>query len=853
MSGNNFTVGTEADLNRAIETVDTATLAGNYTISLSGDIDLSHAGGPSGLYVLSLGSGVDVVIEGNGHTINGEGASSGLAVTTGHVSVSDLTIEDALAHGGAGGGFGGGGGAGLGGGLFVGPDAVVSISDVTFDDDSADGGSGGPGGGDVGGGHSSLVFAPLGNGGTAGTPGEAGDGDGAPGGTGGDGTAGGYGIAGGDGGDGGHGGQPGTDDNGASGGDGGNGGKGAMGGIGGDGGAGGNGGGGGSAIAANDIGGNAGDAGNGGDGGDGGDAEYGAGGGAGGDGGVAGGGQEGGARTSSTPAGESTDGGDGGKGGKGGDGDFGGGGGPGGHGADGGVGGTSANGGPAGANGGAGGDGGDGGDGDFGGGGGGGGAGGNGGRAGAGISAAPGSAGPGGRAGNAGLGGFGGGKGADGEAGYAGPTEDNPYVPPVAIGGAGGGGLGAGGAIFVADGGQLTVDGGLLSGGTVTGGAAGGPNAGVGSAYGAGIFIQGNDTITLATPDATVLTIGNVIADEQGSGGTGSGALAIGAGGTVNLAATNTFTGGVTITGGTLELSAAGAAGSGDIVFDAAGDPTLAFAAADAPANTITGLGAGDFIAVTDKTLSDAFYAGNGVNRTLRIDFSDGGGVTLAIGGDYAQADFSIQNNEVAVSCFLAGTHVMTEAGETRVEDIVAGDCVITDVDGVRGVAPVLWVGRRALEPARHPQPEQVQPVRISRDAFGPSRPHRDLFLSPDHAIYAEGVLIPVKHLINGTTIAQVPRRMVTYLHLELAEHAAILAEGLPCESYLDTGDRDGFAGGRMTALHPVWGSEGRDIALLMDVIGFAPLRVAGAEVDRLRAKLAEQASAARCGDPAAA
>jgi hypothetical protein len=139
---------------------------------------------------MSLGNGVDVVIEGNGYTINGEGTSSGLAVTTGHVAVSDLTIEDALARGAPGAGGGGGGGAGLGGGLFGGPDAVVGISDVTFANDPARGGPG-DGDNDTSAGHSSLVFAPLGNGGTAGTPGEAGEGDGAPGGTGGDGTAGG--------------------------------------------------------------------------------------------------------------------------------------------------------------------------------------------------------------------------------------------------------------------------------------------------------------------------------------------------------------------------------------------------------------------------------------------------------------------------------------------------------------------------------------------------------------------------------------------------------------------------------------------------------------------------------------
>jgi hypothetical protein len=71
MSGNIFSVGTEAELNEAIENVDTATLAGTYTITLSGDIDLSHDGVPSGLpdglYVLSLGDGVDVTIEGNGY------------------------------------------------------------------------------------------------------------------------------------------------------------------------------------------------------------------------------------------------------------------------------------------------------------------------------------------------------------------------------------------------------------------------------------------------------------------------------------------------------------------------------------------------------------------------------------------------------------------------------------------------------------------------------------------------------------------------------------------------------------------------------------------------------------------
>jgi len=33
--------------------------------------------------------------------------------------------------------------------------------------------------------------------------------------------------------------------------------------------------------------------------------------------------------------------------------------------------------------------------------------------------------------------------------------------------------------------------------------------------------------------------------------------------------------------------------------------------------------------------------------------------------------------------------------------------------------------------------------------------PARDLLLSPDHAVFIDGVLIPVRYLINGSTIVQ--------------------------------------------------------------------------------------------------
>jgi hypothetical protein len=154
-------------------------------------------------------------------------------------------------------------------------------------------------------------------------------------------------------------------------------------------------------------------------------------------------------------------------------------------------------------------------------------------------------------------------------------------------------------------------------------------------------------------------------------------------------------------------------------------------------------------------------------------------------------------------------------------------------------MSPVVWLGRREVNCARHPEPRRVWPVRISADAFGPGRPHRDLLLSPDHAVYVEDVLIPVKHLVNGSTIAQVPVDSVTYYHVELPRHDVILAEGLPAESYLDIDDRSNFDnGGAVVRMHPDFATRA------WEAEGCAEMVVTGAVFDGVRRRLAGWESA---------
>ena len=440
----------------------------------------------------------------------------------------------------------------------------------------------------------------------------------------------------------------------------------------------------------------------------------------------------------------------------------------------------------------------------------------------------------GGSSGNGGLGvgGFGGGGAAGANGGFGGGGGlygSGGFGGGFGVGGGdhgGGGGLGAGADVFVQQGGVLTIAASTLGVGTVAGGGNLVSPGGDGQAYGSGLFIQGNDTVTLAPGAGQALTIAGTIADQTGSGGTGAnagaGALAVagGARGTVTLSAANTYSGGTTLSGGTLDLAApdtmangavvSGAAGTGAVTF--AGTPgnraTLALDAAAQPASgftfghTLTNFGADDAIDVKGFTYT--------ASDVVHYDpFTD----LLTVANGTSAESFALQNptqTGFVISsdgnggtiitdpvCFAAGTLIRTVSGDVTVEDLAVGDLAVTASGEHR---PIRWLGSRTVDCRSHPDPAKAQPIRIARDAFGPGKPSRDLLVSPEHSLCVtcvEEVLIPAVALLNGATVAYADLDTVTYWHVELDSHDILFANDLPAESFLEMGANRGFFGAR--------------------------------------------------------
>jgi hypothetical protein len=142
-------------------------------------------------------------------------------------------------------------------------------------------------------------------------------------------------------------------------------------------------------------------------------------------------------------------------------------------------------------------------------------------------------------------------------------------------------------------------------------------------------------------------------------------------------------------------------------------------------------------------------------------------------------------------ACYVPGTRIATPSGEMAVEDLQIGDLVAT----ASGVAkPVKWIGRRGYSAAAVAEFANLRPVLIRAGALAPGLPRRDLMVSPMHALFIDEVFIPAAALVNGVSILRREAAgAADYIHIELADHDVVFAEGAPAETFVDDNSRAMF------------------------------------------------------------
>jgi hypothetical protein len=317
-------------------------------------------------------------------------------------------------------------------------------------------------------------------------------------------------------------------------------------------------------------------------------------------------------------------------------------------------------------------------------------------------------------------------------------------------GGTGGRGQGAGGGIY--DAGTLTLTDSDFANNTATGGAGGhgglyNGGGGAGGNAAGGIYVASTGTLNYTT--------GDHFSNNSAAGGAG------GRGASTNYGAYSNIAG-----------DGYGGAGGYD---NTAKHPTgggVAGKAGHAGSNGYAPAG--------------LWGAGGAPDQPGGYGHAGGGG-----GGGTAFANFGGAGTINLTPCYCPGTLIKTPHGEARVETLEIGDEVMT----ASGVArPIKWIGRRSYAGRFVMGRKDILPICIKAGALDENVPKRDLWVSPHHAMYLEGVLIEAKDLVNGVSIVQAEQvEKVEYFHIEFDTHDVIIAEGALAESFIDDDSRGMF------------------------------------------------------------
>ncbi|WP_376877865.1 Hint domain-containing protein [Albirhodobacter sp. R86504] len=152
----------------------------------------------------------------------------------------------------------------------------------------------------------------------------------------------------------------------------------------------------------------------------------------------------------------------------------------------------------------------------------------------------------------------------------------------------------------------------------------------------------------------------------------------------------------------------------------------------------------------------------------------------------------NFENVTFSVVCFARGTKIATRKGEVPIEDLKAGDYVMTMDNGFK---PLVWIGGRKLDLIDLTQHPKLRPIRISAGALGGDLPVRDLIVSPQHRVLVRSVvahrmfgereiLVPAVKLLglDGIDVVE-DAQEVEYFHMLFDQHEIVFSNGAATES----------------------------------------------------------------------
>jgi len=163
-------------------------------------------------------------------------------------------------------------------------------------------------------------------------------------------------------------------------------------------------------------------------------------------------------------------------------------------------------------------------------------------------------------------------------------------------------------------------------------------------------------------------------------------------------------------------------------------------------------------------------------------------GLTLQVDSAGGTWEGPVGETPCAPICFLEGTKVLTDKGYKNIEALKENDLVQGQDNKLH---PVKWIGVQAIDPNAHVHPYSVLPIKIKVNALGENVPSNDLFLSPNHALCIDDLLINAGALVNNLNIQNTfSLEPFKYYHIELDTHELLIIENTLTESYLPQNDK---------------------------------------------------------------